>query len=143
MPQYLDDRSAQRARGYRLEADLWDTLIKASTDTPALTVEDEVCALLGVAHRLTDQLRRGQATAPAVVDVPAASAGEIPAEWVAAFDQAVAAVGCGVCGSTQQCRCLVPDSKRPNKTAIGLAAVAPLITAAALEERADAAAAHR
>ncbi len=131
MGQYPAERSAQRARGHRLEADVWDTLIKASTDNPALTVEDEVCALLSVAHRLTDQLRLGQSTPPAAAaPTPAvAGGGAVPTEWVAAFDQAVAAIGCPSCGSTEQCRCLVRPEKRPNKTAIGLAAVLPLIVA--------------
>lgn len=129
MGRYPAERSAQRARGHRLEADVWDTLIGAATDNPALTVEDEVCALLSVAHRLTDQLRLGQSTAPAAAAPAAPGGGAVPTEWVTAFDQAVAAVGCGVCGSVQACRCLVPAEKRPDKTAIGLAAVLPLITA--------------
>lgn len=47
----------------------------------------------------------------------------VPAEWVRVFNAAVAAVGCPECGRTEPCRCYVPEDRRPDKTAIGLAAV--------------------
>jgi dTMP kinase len=52
-------------------------------------------------------------------------------DLVAAFNAAVAAVGCPRCGSTRPCRCLVPAHERVDKVAVGLAAVLSLIGAGA------------
>lgn len=103
-------------------------LVECLCRTPDLTEEEMLAALLDVSVRKAQRLRR-QAT-PAAGQV----AGDVPAAWVAAFDRAVAAVGCVNCGSIVPCRCYVPADRRPSKTTAGLAAVLPLITAA-LNER--------
>lgn len=97
---------------------------------PDLTEEELLTALIAVAARKTQRLR-GQSTPTAGVG------GAVPSAWVAAFDEAVAAVGCVSCGSTKPCRCYVPADKRESKTAAGLSAVLPLM-AAVLNDGVDA-----
>lgn len=104
-------------------------LVECIRNEPNLTEEELLAALISVAARKTQRLR-GQQTPAAQV------AGDVPAAWINAFNGAVAGVGCGVCGSTKPCRCLVPPEKRPNKTAVGLGAVLPMIQAA-LNDKVD------
>lgn len=114
---------------HRLQADLWDALISAAAADPGLTVEDELAALLGVAHRLADQLRVGQRT-PALPDgqdtgTPSPAA---LAAWADVYKEAAReASRCPVCGSNQACRCYVPEEHRPDPVPSALAAVFPHI----------------
>ncbi len=104
------------------------TLVDCVRRLPDLTEEEILAALLQIANRRVTRQRNFPPGPAGTGDGP------VPPEWVAVFDAAVAAVGCGSCGRTEACRCHVPESDRPDKTAAGLAAVVPLI-AASLEER--------
>ncbi len=108
-------------------SDVGGTVQRALVDCvrrlPDLTEEEILAALLQIAIRRVTRLRNFHP------DPAGTGEGPVPAEWVAVFDAAVAAVGCGGCGKTVPCRCRVPAADRPDKTAAGLAAVVPLIAA--------------
>ncbi len=118
---YLEKRHQSDMRVSTVVGAIHRALVQCIGADPDLTEEELLEALIAVATRKTQRLRNGQRTPVAGV------AGEVPKAWVNAFNEATAAVGCGVCGRTTPCRCLVPPERRPDKTAAGLAAVLPLI----------------
>jgi len=135
MGRYPEHRRQSDLRVTVVTGAIHRALVTCISAEPALTEEELLTALLDVAARKTQRLRTGQVT-PSVAGT--ARGDVVPSEWVTAFDQAVAAIGCPRCGRSTQCRCLVADSERPSRTAIGLAAVLPLIAATVKEDRADA-----